>query len=670
MVNYARLCKTTIGSGRLVPLELIENADTLNNELLSSPKSDWYTSLFYFRDDSKKYFVQNNNSIGGYKGTAYSKKLAFDFDSEQDVQKAKDDAIELIKRLEADGVDVYKHVIVYFSGSKGFHVEMPMSKELTSKEIENICINLAEGLPTFDKVIYNTTRLYRLPYTKHNKSGLYKIPLSLNNFNDWDIERIKKEAESFTRNSFYPISVVNLSFLDKYKVIKLPTKAAKTKFNNTSTDNIRGLNEIDFSNCPRTIPRCIYALQQGIMKPGERNAVMLRLAAYFKNQGMDKKVVHRTLKGIAELNKELYPEADVITKDEIWNTVIASVFSVNSDWKQVPGSAGVSEDNDLIKSYCEAIKVGRKCCLHGRNNKQSTIKIEDVSNSFENFAANFDKNIVKTGLNVIDDNMKITVGTTTLLVGAPGSGKTTLALNIMEKANALGQHTMFFSLDMHKNLIYLKLAQKLTNYTQDQILNFYKSKDQEKIKTIREKISKTYGKTFFDFSSTLTVEQMRDKVQAIQDRHEVDIKFVVVDYASRVSGQFSDTYANARYNALASTGVADETNAAWIYICQVSRNAGDGSTPLRTKRAAKESGDWEETATNVITCWRPFMGNPDEDDVIRIFLAKNRMGKELEMPLHWDGAKGMIRDMSDDELAEYKENREPAEKEKTKSRFS
>jgi len=174
MVNYARLCKTTIGSGRLVPLELIENADTLNNELLSSPKSDWYTSLFYFRDDSKKYFVQNNNSIGGYKGTAYSKKLAFDFDSEQDVQKAKDDAIELIKRLEADGVDVYKHVIVYFSGSKGFHVEMPMSKELTSKEIENICINLAEGLPTFDKVIYNTTRLYRLPYTKHNSN--YCVP--------------------------------------------------------------------------------------------------------------------------------------------------------------------------------------------------------------------------------------------------------------------------------------------------------------------------------------------------------------------------------------------------------------------------------------------------------------------------------------------------------------
>ena len=65
------------------------------------------------------------------------------------------------------------------------------------------------------------------------------------------------------------------------------------------------------------------------------------------------------------------------------------------------------------------------------------------------------------------------------------------------------------------------------------------------------------------------------------------------------------------------------------------------------------------------------MGEPKLDDVMRLFLAKNRMGKELEEVLNWDGAKGSIEDMSFADKAVYEEGRGgKAEREYLKARYA
>jgi hypothetical protein len=220
---------------------------------------------------------------------------------------------------------------------------------------------------------------------------------------------------------------------------------------------------------------------------------------------------------------------------------------------------------------------------------------------------------------------------------------------------------------MNKNLVYLKLAQKLTKYSQDQILEIFKNKDKPRIKEITEAISKKYGNTFFDFASTQDINQMTQKVQNIQEEKNCKISLVVVDYASRIAGPYSDSYANAKLNAIKIRDAINDTNAAWLIITQVSRTTSNGAAPLRTKRTSKDSGDWEENADNQINVWRPFMGSEDKDEIMRVFLAKNRMGKELEMPLVWNGAKSEIRDMTDEELVAYRDEVETTEIEYYKS---
>lgn len=674
MTRYIRFQQGVNSKGALIPYD----QTFIDEEVKKYPNSDWYRSLYQYEEDAKNYF-ESKDSIRGFKGGAYTNSLIFDFDSKENTELARADAIELLNRLQTlDEIDVSKSASAFFSGRKGFHIELVTNREFNPDDTKMICSALCTGLKTFDTSIYNTTRLFRIPNTKHQTTKLYKIELGLDDLVNLSMEDILEIAKTPNKALETPEPC------DGEKLYKTHIETAKLLYaemakskqvivDTEEVEGIRGLDLIDFDKCPKNKPRCVYALEHGIMVPGqgERNELFRALAVYNRNQGFDKETTHNILKSIARKNAILYPESEAYTKEEIWNTVIASAFS--GDFKQIPGATGISADNPHIKRYCNLVGqyTDKLCTLHNKANKtKSTVQIEEVSNSFNKFASNFDKNTVRTGIKLIDNYMNIAIGTVTLVAGASGSGKTSLCLEVLENCNKTDQHSVFFSLDMHKNLVYLKLATKLTQYTQKQIMQFYKENNQEKKEEIKAIIKRHYGNVFFDFSGTLTMEQMRDKVLDIEQQNGVKIKMVLVDYASRISGPYSDKHANASYNALKSTEVADVTDAAWIIIAQVARQSGNGSTPLRSKRVAKDSGDWEEAASNVITVWRPFMGIEGKDDIMRLFLAKNRMGRELERPLNWNGAKGKIWDMTDIELEQYSVEREPEEKELFKNKFS
>lgn len=663
--SYVRLTKSVTDFGKLIPALDILDESKLQQHLKTSPLSDWYTSLYYFGPEAKEHFDKQDGSIKGYDGPAYTDKLVFDFDSKEDIEIARKDAVETLNILNSTYGIPEDAMRAYFSGNKGFHVEVYTNNKYTPDEVKAICTNIAGHLSSFDTVIYNTTRPFRLNNTINLKSNLYKIELELADLQELTIDQIRAKAKVPIKLGFSPVPTSNTKALD---VLKDAAKLKPVVGTYTGKDiaGIRGLDTINYDACPKPMPRCLYALSHGVMQSGggERNALFLRLAAYYRGQGMTKQVALSTLEGVAAENAKLYPEHDAYTKEELEHTVVNSVFG-SKEFKQIPGATGLDPNNEMVKRYCDAVGqfTTRKCCVHHRVDRETTVQIDQVSDSFDNFATHFDKNTVKTGINFIDDHMNIAVGTTTLLVGSTGAGKTTLALNILENSGALDQHAVFFSMDMNKNLVYLKLAQKVTHYKQHEILDFYKTKNTAKITEIRNKITEKYKKVFFDFNSTLTIEAMRDTIFRLEEQHKVKIKLVLVDYAGRMSGPYSDTFANANYNALQSTGIASLTDTAWLLLSQISRNMGDGSTPLRTKRAAKESGTWEESATNVITVWRPFIGDSSKDDVIRIYLAKNRMGRELEQIFHWDGAKGEIRDMDYQELADYNAVREKEERE-------
>lgn len=672
MEKYVRITKTLNDKGRFINQVNISTNDEVKALVNESPKSDWYRSLYSYSEEAMNYF-DKHGSIAGYNGKVFTDKLIFDLDSE-DLDLAKQDAKELLYRLQTAGINIDESARIYFSGGKGFHIEIPVEKEFSPEELKDICSNIAHELKTFDPKVYNANRIFRIENTRHQKTGLYKIELEPSDITEMTMDEIKEAAkEPYYASSSDPIRIKG-EVLDKFKTPVTP-KPIKQIIVDSEEGGVRGMEEVDFTSCPKSKPRCIHALESGVMLPGigQRNAIFLRLAAYYRNQGYTKDVAYNILKAVARGNAMLYPEAEPYKKDEIWRTVIEGTYNSKS-FVLMPGSIGTDPNNEILQHYCDLAgkRTNRTCPLHNKIHQANTVMLlEEVHDNFSKYAEDIHKNIVKTGIKFIDSNMKITTGTTSLLVGCTGSGKTTLALNILENSNSINQPSMFFSLDMHRNLIYQKLAMKCTNYTQDEILAFFTKKDTTKIEYIRNAISERYGKTYFDFSKTLTMEQMRDKIFEVEQKMGKKLKFVLIDYAGRIAGPYSDKYANASYNALKSIEVAEVTDTANIIISQISRSTGSECTPLRTKRAAKESGDWEESASNVITMWRPFYGAGEKDDVVRLYLAKNRMGPEPEEIMFFDGAKGLIRDMSFDEMANYNGERgDKAEREYFKARLN
>ena len=119
---------------RLVPI-----SEDLSNIIKDSSK-DWYVSLYHY-NDSHKQKVDETGSVAGIKDTV-TNTLYFDFDSKDNIQKAKDDAIVVANRLIESGF-VETQIHAYFTGNKGFSIEVPINEYLSPEKFKAITQKLA-----------------------------------------------------------------------------------------------------------------------------------------------------------------------------------------------------------------------------------------------------------------------------------------------------------------------------------------------------------------------------------------------------------------------------------------------------------------------------------------------------------------------------------------------
>ena len=145
----------------LIPVEEIEKYSARQN------RTGIYTSIFQY--DSQH--LDSATSLGS---------LCFDLDSD-DLEISRSETIRLVEYL-------LQHVSegalrVYFSGGKGFHVECePIALNISSSDdITGISRFIAGditeelSLTTTDLVVYDKRRMWRVPNTRHQRTGLFKV---------------------------------------------------------------------------------------------------------------------------------------------------------------------------------------------------------------------------------------------------------------------------------------------------------------------------------------------------------------------------------------------------------------------------------------------------------------------------------------------------------------
>lgn len=591
---------------------------------------DYYISLFQFTEEQKK-LAEAKGSIKGIKDTT-TNKLYFDFDSKDNLEAARQDAITLAKRLTDLGISP-DDIHACFTGCKGFSIEIKLNKRITNPEFKAAVTTLAGDLKTFDWNVMDPVRIVRVDNTLHLTSKLYKTPLSLVDLDERSIEEIITEA-SECRN--YQNTTKPVSIPDKYFIVKEKEVSSNKP---EVADDIKSA----LDTKPKHWKDYKWSLAQGFFESGERHSALMVIAATCRGLGYDKDTAYYICK--SALKKQAARSgSDEFSKEELYENIIEQ--SVYADgWE---GGQYSPKTNPWLKSYCERMGFDTE---QKEEESAPAISLNDMTGDFHKFAKDFESNILKTGIRELDDNATLCVSTLNGLLGQPGAGKTSMAINYLKHTSDHGIPSMFFSLDMGKQIVYAKLVQKETGLDFKKALELYRT-DPDRAEKVAEALKNDYKNVGFNFRSGITVPDIRKAIREHQASIGQKVKLVIVDYLECIAGPLADSTANAGLVANQLKDVANEEEVCILLLLQTQKHSTpDVSDPLLTLKGVKGSSLIEQSMSSIVTLWREGYSPKyvNDDKYISFAVVKNRFGGLWSGDFAWKGITGDIRSLTEEE---------------------
>lgn len=210
--------------------------------------------------------------------------LYFDFDS-QNLDHVRADAIKAIEFITTQLRVPSSQIRLYFSGSKGVHIIVPyQTLNITPHENLNLVYRIiAEEIwenwcpyKTIDLAIYDKKRLFRMPNSINSKTGLYKIPITINELKELDWDTIKRLAiePRVVKHEEPRLSYQCMGVMKQY-LDKMYAKLAERK------RKIENAKPLDY------VPPCIDYLLTNSTSEGNRNNILSILCSHFRQRGMD-----------------------------------------------------------------------------------------------------------------------------------------------------------------------------------------------------------------------------------------------------------------------------------------------------------------------------------------------------------------------------------------------
>ena len=159
-----------------------------------------YLSAFTFGAAFRRH-LESTGSTKGYNGECFAFWLWWDIDREHDIEAATSDARRLCaglcERFKLDGDEL----LIFYSGSKGFHVGLPTSlwEPELSVTFNQVARRFAETVAeqagiAIDTGVYDKVRAFRAPNSRHPKTGLHKRRLTFDELLHLSTAAIKKLA--------------------------------------------------------------------------------------------------------------------------------------------------------------------------------------------------------------------------------------------------------------------------------------------------------------------------------------------------------------------------------------------------------------------------------------------------------------------------------------------
>jgi hypothetical protein len=160
-----------------------------------------YLSAFTFGQDFRD-LLESEGTVRGFTGPCSAPFIWWDIDREGDLEAALQDARTLALTLDQRYLKREDDLLIFFSGSKGFHLGLPTAlwAPEPSPAFNKVARRFAEAAAEragmrVDGSVYDKVRAFRAPNSRHPRTGLYKRRLSLDELLGLTLPRIVELAQ-------------------------------------------------------------------------------------------------------------------------------------------------------------------------------------------------------------------------------------------------------------------------------------------------------------------------------------------------------------------------------------------------------------------------------------------------------------------------------------------
>ena len=295
-------------------------------------------------------------------------------------------------------------------------------------------------------------------------------------------------------------------------------------------------------------------------------------------------------------------------------------------------ASSAREGRDFSESLAEAERELSALSSRGRvrGPERASTLLATVMDRLSKLAEG-ESNGVPTGFTDLDRlTTGLCPGTLNILAGRTGTGKTALALNIVEHVALSGDPPLpvaVFSLEMSGQEVMFRLLSSLVRI-EGMKLRTGRLEESEWKKISREAMPRINQATLFvDDSSDLNPTELRARCRALN--RESALGLVVVDYLQlmHVPGMTDRTREVTRITRELKA-LARELEAPVLALAQLNRGADSRTDKTPRLSDLRESGSIEQDANVVM-----FIHRPDDDDANRV---------ELRLAKHRDGPTGLV----------------------------
>ena len=558
----------------------------LKDKLLNyiDPEVPLFRSIYLY-DKIAVDYAKNNGGLKNYFGKRGIDNVILDIDKGgSSNEHTRQKAIGMVLKLEEFDLS-HKSIQCYFSGS-GYHISIPNSSWnfIPSDNVHYVVKNTISKLfPEVDSSIFMRTGIYRVAHTINTKTNLYKIPITVKELFDTDIDML--ELAKKPRLGYPYEERVGSSELEKYIVSEAPRIQQTKKVAE-----------------PLDVVPCVQRMLKIGPQEGNRNQTLMRIASHSARNGIPSEFAKAM---ILHWNNNSLDPNEVIEKVE---------YTYNRGYRY-------GCQDSIMHEHCQT-----RCIYFKR--KDYLIDIKNAEDLQEDLKARLTTdfsgktiNIAKAlGLNL---DCEIYPGELVTIFGPTGSGKTTFAQNLVlgvdfqnDKINIDSQiPTLYLSLELSAWYMHRRNMQIVSGLDKEQVTNNF-----EKIYDLhKEKINHLVIQTVAP-----TLDQIQNKIREIQPA------VVVIDYIDLIStnGRYMGEYEQIKQVSHYLSNLAVNMDIIIIQIRQVSRDY--SRNEALDLYAGKGSGAIENASRKVIG-----LNGQANEDIKKVGMYKNTDGELFDTELVW-----------------------------------